>query len=189
MVSLGHNELKKKYLILYTWPCENIFCILSIWTHLSTFKDDIHYLEANIAMKVEEIEIEHAHDVVRTFVKRVDMKDLSGQVNIKALQGAHVHIAFWWGSLLMNSSSGSLMNHAINEDSRCLPSQKTKNCHNVNSLWPTDAIWCQISRSTLAPVMTCCLTAPSHYLNQCWLIFKGALWHSPESNFIGIFSR
>ena len=25
------------------------------------------------------------------------------------------------------------------------------------------------SESTLAQVMACCLTAPSHYLNQCWL--------------------
>ena len=35
--------------------------------------------------------------------------------------------------------------------------------------------------------MTCCLTASSHYLNQCWLIIKGqgVLWHSPESNFTG----
>ena len=31
--------------------------------------------------------------------------------------------------------------------------------------------------------MAWCLTAPSHYLNQCWLITKGALWHSPECNF------
>ena len=32
--------------------------------------------------------------------------------------------------------------------------------------------------------MACCLTAPSHYLNQCWLIIKSVvLWHSPESNF------
>ena len=23
----------------------------------------------------------------------------------------------------------------------------------------------------------------SHYLNQCWIIIKGVLWHSPESNF------
>ena len=58
---------------------------------------------------------------------------------------------------------------------------------NINSLWPSDAIWRQLSGSTLAQVMACCLTAPSHYLNQCWLIFKGTLWHSPVSNFIGIF--
>ena len=39
-----------------------------------------------------------------------------------------------------------------------------------NSLWPSDAIWRQGSGSTLAQVMACCLMAPSHYLNQCWLI-------------------
>ena len=26
--------------------------------------------------------------------------------------------------------------------------------------------------------MACCPTVPSHYLNQCWLIIKGVLWHS-----------
>ena len=40
----------------------------------------------------------------------------------------------------------------------------------LNSLWPSDAIWWQGSRSKLVQVMACCLTAPSHYLNQCWLI-------------------
>ena len=40
-----------------------------------------------------------------------------------------------------------------------------------------DATWQQGSGSTLAQVMACCLTAPSHYLNQCWLIIKDVLWH------------
>ena len=44
----------------------------------------------------------------------------------------------------------------------------------INSLWPSDAIWLQRSRSTLVQVMACCLTAPSHYLNQCWLIITKA---------------
>ena len=52
-----------------------------------------------------------------------------------------------------------------------------------NSLWPSDAIWRQIPRSTLAQVMACCLTAPSHYLNQCWLIINKVQWHSSECNF------
>ena len=43
-----------------------------------------------------------------------------------------------------------------------------------NSLWPSDAIWRQRSGSTLAQVMACCLTAPSYYLNQCWLIISKA---------------
>ena len=28
--------------------------------------------------------------------------------------------------------------------------------------------------------MACCLTAPSHHLNQCWLIVSKVLWYSPE---------
>ena len=48
----------------------------------------------------------------------------------------------------------------------------------INSLWPSDAIWRQRSGSTLAQVMACCLTAPSHYLNQCWLIIREVQWHS-----------
>ena len=32
-------------------------------------------------------------------------------------------------------------------------------------------------------VMTWYLMARGHYLNQCWLLMSGVLWHSPESNF------
>ena len=53
----------------------------------------------------------------------------------------------------------------------------------VNSLWPSDTIWRQRSGSTLAQVMACCLMAPSHYLNQCWLIISKVQWHSSECNF------
>ena len=48
----------------------------------------------------------------------------------------------------------------------------------INLLWPGDAIWRHGSRSTLALVMARCLTAPSHYLNQCWLIIREVPWHS-----------
>ena len=39
----------------------------------------------------------------------------------------------------------------------------------LNSLWPSDAIWSHRSGSTLVQLTACCLTTPSHYLNQCWL--------------------
>ena len=52
-----------------------------------------------------------------------------------------------------------------------------------NLLWPSDSKWWHRSGSTLAQVMAWCPTAPSHYLNQCWLIIKSVLWHSLESNF------
>ena len=48
---------------------------------------------------------------------------------------------------------------------------------------PRYTIWRQRSRSTLAQVMACCLTAPSHYLNQFWLIISKVQWHSSEGNF------
>ena len=44
----------------------------------------------------------------------------------------------------------------------------------LNSLWPSDAIWRQRHGSTLAQVMAWCRQAPSHYLNQCWLIISKA---------------
>ena len=53
----------------------------------------------------------------------------------------------------------------------------------INSLWPGDTIWRQRSGSTLAQVMACCLSAPSHYLNQYWLIIIQVEWHSSECNF------
>ena len=56
----------------------------------------------------------------------------------------------------------------------------------VNWLWPSDAIWCRRTWSTLVQVMDCCLMAPSHYLKQCGLITSKVLCHSPEGNFTGI---
>ena len=56
------------------------------------------------------------------------------------------------------------------------------NSVSFNSLWPSDAKWWHRSGWTLVQVMACCLMAPSNYLNQCWLIIKGILWHSSESN-------
>ena len=52
-----------------------------------------------------------------------------------------------------------------------------------HSLWLSDAIWRHKSESILAQVMACCLTAPNHYLNQCWLIVSMVQWHSSEDNF------
>ena len=54
----------------------------------------------------------------------------------------------------------------------------SNNVSKINSLWPGDAIWRHVTRSTLDQVMACCLTAPS--LNQCWLIMGEAPWHSSQ---------
>ena len=50
-------------------------------------------------------------------------------------------------------------------------------------MWPSDVIWRQSSGSTLAYVMTWCLAAPSHYLNQFWFLICEVLRYLPESKF------
>ena len=52
----------------------------------------------------------------------------------------------------------------------------------IHSLWPSDAIWWHRSVSILAQGMACCMTAPSHYLNQCWPTTNEVLWHSFEGD-------
>ena len=54
-----------------------------------------------------------------------------------------------------------------------------------NSLGPSDAIWRWGSWSTLVQVMACCLTAPSHYQNQCWLVNRVLLCYSLKDNSAG----
>ena len=48
-------------------------------------------------------------------------------------------------------------------------------CLLFNLLWHSAATWHWRSWSTLVQVMACCLTAPSHYLNQCWSVINGFL--------------
>ena len=48
----------------------------------------------------------------------------------------------------------------------------------INSLWPNDTIWRHRSWSTLAQVMACFPMAPSHHLNESWLLINEVLWHS-----------
>ena len=56
------------------------------------------------------------------------------------------------------------------------------------SLGIGDAIWRWRSWSTLVQVMACCLTAPSHYLNQIWLIISKVLWHIFNYTYTTVFS-
>ena len=51
----------------------------------------------------------------------------------------------------------------------------------VNSWWPSDPKWRQASWSTLVQVMTCHLTAPSHYLSQSWVTLSEVFWYSPKT--------
>ena len=95
-------------------------------------------------------------------------------------------------NVLINQGTNTWSHHIT-----CTSTQKSHHnmvhCNNIsmvqrdlNSLWPNDATWWHRAESKLVQVMACCLTAPSHYLNQCWQVISGILWHSPETNSRGI---
>ena len=54
---------------------------------------------------------------------------------------------------------------------------------NLNSLWPSEAVWNHRSWSTLFQAMACCLTAPSHHLHKWGPTISQVIWHSPDDNF------
>ena len=75
------------------------------------------------------------------------------------------------------ASTSPESNFTARDRTTCILYEEFEKC-SFKSLWPSNTIWWQISGSTLGQVMACCLTAPSHYLNQCWLIISAAQWHS-----------
>ena len=54
----------------------------------------------------------------------------------------------------------------------CIVSTVATDALVLNPLQPSDAIWRHRTESTLAQAMACCLTAPSHYLNQRSLVIN-----------------
>ena len=49
----------------------------------------------------------------------------------------------------------------------------------VNLFWPSAATWRHESRSTLAQIIACSLTASNRQMNQCWFLTSGVSWHAP----------
>ena len=68
-----------------------------------------------------------------------------------------------------------------------VPCYDNQICCPVNALRLSDVIRRHGSGSALAQIMTCCLTATSHQLNQFLLIISGVLWHSSDDHFTASF--
>ena len=95
------------------------------------------------------------------------------------------HWAVWWSALIVWCWLVNDAGHTCGAESILINIEIYFHLP-VHLLWPRDTIWWHISRSTLAQVMACCLTAPSQYLNHCWIISSKVLRHLPEGNFRGI---
>ena len=79
--------------------------------------------------------------------------------------------------------SGPSVKVVLSSSCGVIPSNFSSNIckgNTINSLWPSDVIWRWRSWSTLGQIMACCLTAPSHYLNQCSLTISMVQWHLPQ---------
>ena len=57
-------------------------------------------------------------------------------------------------------------------------------CSKIDDIMQTSQKLWSFTGSTFAQVMACCLMAPSHYLNQCWLIINEVFRHSTGGNVI-----
>ena len=111
-------------------------------------------------------------------------------VNIfQYVHNRHQFLAF--NSLWLSDTRARFLSLAWSELRLCSANHRPGYWSNLPCDWPSTA-WAYSEQgiengprswSTLAQVMACCLTAPSHHLNKFWFIIKCALWHSPESNF------
>ena len=55
------------------------------------------------------------------------------------------------------------------------------------AFWNKNKIWCVYQCWNSVLCYENCLTAPSHNLNQCWVIVSEVLWHSPHGILAGNF--
>ena len=151
MMSLGHNELTEG------WVGE------AAGLSMAQVKDCCLF-------SLETLVMTHEHDAVincqqlRTWLFVLQFVHASIKENIKALHYWSFETYDRWIQRASNIKSGSMTSSIFHLY--------------INTLWPNDTIWQQRSGSTLAQVMACSLTAPSHYLNQCWLIISEVQSHS-----------
>ena len=113
----------------------------------------------------------HLHQFILQWEDLVGEFKLGGFFLLLQLVVLDLHIHQRLRHLSWNTKSDTLLSHL---------SQNTKpeltHCGLVTP-------YGDINGSTLVQVMACCLTAPSHYLNQCWLIISEVQRQSPEGNF------
>ena len=82
----------------------------------------------------------------------------------------------WYGIAMSQQPSSAIYQYFVSDSGH-----GTSVSYQFNPLWPSDAIWQHRFRSALAQVMACCLIAPSHCLNECWLITSEVQWNLPEA--------
>ena len=128
------------------------------------------------------IQVEQILSVVAVILN-LYLKLLSGEYQRNSFMRSQHWFMQWLGAIRKQTITWANFEPDLCHIMVSLGHNKLTHWFMINSLWPSDVIWRHGSRSTLAQVMASCLTAPSHYLNQSWLIIREVLWHSPDTNF------
>ena len=123
-------------------------------------------------------------EIILKITSKISFKSPKGQwVNVHIQPcTTSTAINFHYAPYLLSTPAGC-RNPLYKFNNTTRPKQNRRYClctRHFNTLWPSDAIWRHGSGSTLAQVMAWCLTAPSHYLIQCWFVICRGLWHSSE---------
>ena len=79
--------------------------------------------------------------------------------------------------IIENASTGIYKNIQQKISRKTISTPRCENVLLINSLWLSDDIWWHKSCLGLDQEMAWCLTAPSHYLFECWLIFYRIIWN------------
>ena len=144
----------------------------SLWKYM--------YQNANIIIAISDkyaIELLIQWVKIMISVKKMGLKLYDCDQSTELLMKAYHALKFDIPSICQKNRGSKCILLRHNNGGWCISSKH-------NSEYLCDVIWWRRSGPTFAQVMDCCLVAPGHYLNQCCLIIKAVLWHSPESNFI-----
>ena len=104
------------------------------------------------------------HDCLLNLYSSADQRKHQSSASLAFVRGIHR----WW---VNSSHKGPAMRKMFPFDDIIMI---TEHLQWVNSLWPSDALRWHKFGSALAQVMACCLMAPRHNLNQCWLTSNGS---------------
>ena len=89
----------------------------------------------------------------------------------------------WWGQVPYIYIPTLFINSLNEHQRKDVASARFRIAPLGRNVGPNDVLWRQWYGSTLAQALACCLTAPSFYLNQCWLIISKVDWHSSMGKF------
>ena len=157
------------------WPDIPVLATVTsyIVMHLSNqslFRNNQYYMNANLRKTIYSRIM--AQNKFRKFGKGFWEENRRQQYHMASLKKKTLRNIFAHPTVILFGQKNRNGSHTILHEGENTVIDSDGVADIFNSLWPSDAIWWHRSGSTLAQVMACCRTAPSHYLNKFGLIIS-----------------